>query len=109
MSGVKGINRNWNFIGEVIGAGNLYRTGEATWEIANVEYGRRIPGKFDGRVFSKSDIKAEFEFLGARNFGASGLVKQWKQRANVHEMNAVKALDAIAELQAIAQAQGEYA
>lgn len=109
MSGVKGINRNWKFIGEVIGAGNLYRTGEDTWEIANVEYGRRIHGKFDGRVFSKSDIKAEFEYLGVRDFGASGLVQQWKQRANAHYLSAVKALDAIAELQAIAQAQGEYA
>jgi len=32
-----------------------------------------------------------------------------EQRVNAHYLNAVKALDAIAKLQAIAQAQGEYA
>lgn len=97
MSGVKGISKNWKLIGEVIGAGNLYRTSETTWEVVNVEYARRISGKFDGRVFDKAALKAEFEFLGVADFGASGCVKRWRQRA------------AIDELQAMAQAQGEYA
>lgn len=55
------------------------------------------------------DIKSEFEYLGVRDFGASGLSKQLEQRVNAHYLNAVKALDAIAKLQAIAKAQGEYA
>jgi len=83
----KGISRNWKFVGEVFfadrsPAGHIYRTSESTWEIARVCYGRRIPCALDGRVFSREEIKAEFEYLGVRDFGASGLVKQWKQRAS---------------------------
>jgi len=53
-------------------------------------------------------MNAPLEVIAA-NLRASGLSKQLEQRVNAHYLNAVKALDAIAKLQAIAKAQGEYA
>lgn len=94
---VKGIPRDWKFIGEAIGCGNLYRTSYNSWEVVNVLYGKRIPGKFDGDTFSRESLVATFKYLGVLDLGYTA-VKQWVLRPQV----------AVDKLQAIAQENGEY-
>lgn len=93
-----GIPRGWKFIGEIKEVGNLYRTGENSWRVVSVLYGKRVADAFNGKTFTRESFKTTFEYLGIADFGYA-TVKQWRLRPQA----------AIDELQAMAQAQGEYA